>query len=393
MKVVRFSYTDRNSWSSFPDFSSLDSKNTLVLAFCSPMFRDNVEPLNELKSWFPNSVIAGCSTSGEIHGTHIHDLSISVSVLKFENAEIRLEQLKVTSPERSVNAGKKLASQLNSDNLKGLIVLSDGLQVNGSGLALGINSEVNQEKVSISGGLAGDGNFFKSTWVWTGDSPEEGKVVAIGLYGESLEISTSSRGGWDIFGPERTVTKSKGNIVYEIDNKPALDLYKQYLGEKASELPASGLLFPIQIRSGTNSDKKLVRTLLAVSEEDHSMTFAGDLPEGYQAQLMKANFEKVIGAAADAIDEVLSVHEEYNQEEMFSLAVSCVGRRLVLGERAEEELEVLEPLLGENPNVAGFYSYGELGAYENGSPCDLQNQTMTIMTINERLAVSGKKAA
>jgi hypothetical protein len=205
-------------------------------------------------------------------------------------------------------------------------------------------------------------------------------VTAAGLYGDHVRVGHGSKGGWDQFGPERVVTRSKGNVLYELDHKPSLQLYKEYLGERASGLPATGLLFPLSIRVGATSDKRLVRTILAVDEDTQSLTFAGDIPEGAFAQLMHANFDRLIQGASDASSSVQS--NVHGSSDTLAVAISCVGRRLVLGERAEEETEATLDALPPCTQQIGFYSYGELSPYATGR-CDLHNQTMTLTTISE----------
>ena len=383
MKVVRFLHLDSKGWIDLPNTKSLDSPQTLVLAFCAPAYIKKSSVLCALKEFFPQSVLVGCSTSGEIHGESLHDMSISVTVLKFEHAQLRLAISNLRNAEESEGAGIRLAEELLRDDLKGVVVLSDGLKANGSALVKGLNSIVDSKKVVIGGGLAGDGSEFKNTWIYANGEVVSGGVLAVGLYGAQLALSSASLGGWDIFGPERTITKSRGNVVYEIDYKPALDLYKSYLGEKAKDLPASGLLFPLQVRNPQRADRKLVRTLLAVSEGEKSMTFAGDVPQGFKAQLMKANFERIIDAAGEAAELTVANVKTKGKSDSYALAVSCVGRRLVLGEKVEEEIEAVAAAMGKNCFVSGFYSYGEIGTQTKDSPCDLHNQTMTVFYINE----------
>ena len=110
-------------------------------------------------------------------------------------------------------------------------------------------NKVEMEALVLSGGLCGDDDRFEVTLASYNESPKEGEVVAIGFYGESLEISCANFGGWTPFGPERLITKSRKNILFELDGKPALDLYKRYLGDKASELPKSALLYPLSVKN------------------------------------------------------------------------------------------------------------------------------------------------
>jgi hypothetical protein len=272
--------------------------------------------------------------------------------------------------------GADLGKALVDESLRHVLVLSDGLSVNGSNLACG-HSEVLPDGISITGGLAGDGTRFGSTYVIAQDAAQTGMVAAIGFYGETLRAKSGCFAGWEEFGPERVITQSESNVLYSIDNKPALELYKSYLGEFAAELPGSGLRFPMSVRKDINS-APLIRTLLAVDEASQSMTFAGDLPQGYLCRLLKTNMDLLIENAGLAA-EVSKIEQE---DEFLVIAVSCVGRRLVLGQLCEEELEIIREKLGDKAVITGFYSYGELS--EKGeSRCTLHNQTMTLVSIYE----------
>ena len=356
----------------------LDSASTLVLVFGGSNLRDDPEPIAEVAAAFPDSHLLGCSTSGQIHGAELHDGGLSVAAFRFARASVRTASAPVRSAEDSCRAGRLLVEQLDAPGLAAVLVYSDGLNVNGTELVNGINGALGARAV-VTGGLAGDGTAFKRTWVLRNDEPREGFVVAAGLYGDSVRVGHGSKGGWDAFGPERTVTRSKGNVLYELDGKPALALYKTYLGKRASGLPATGLLFPLAMRSCPQDPKVLVRTLLAVDEREQSMTFAGDIPTGSCAQLMRANFERLISDAGSAASLTGALERG---APCLAVAVSCVGRRLVLGERTEEELEAVHDSLPQGSGMIGFYSYGEISPYATGS-CDLHNQTMTLTTIGE----------
>jgi hypothetical protein len=233
----------------------------------------------------------------------------------------------------------------------------------------------------ITGGLAGDGELFEKTVVGLDTAPASGKIAAIGFYGKDLEVGYGSVGGWDPFGPLRKVTRSKGNILYELDGQPALELYKKYLGEKSAELPSSALLFPLSIRL-SNTQEPLVRTVLNVNEKDGSMIFAGSIPEGCTAQLMKANFERLIDGAGKAASFSYGALGNGNCD--LAILISCVGRRMLLGQRSVEELENVRRILGNDTVMAGFYSYGEIAPSAPNANCELHNQTMTITTLREK---------
>lgn len=383
MKLETFNFVEGKGWSIKP-FPDLDSENTLVLAFSDPKFLNNLEPIHELSRHFSKSKIIGCSSAGEIIGANVLENSISVAVVRFEKTPIKIVTVPIKSAVESYNAGEKISQMLNQDNLRGIFVLSEGLNINGSELAKGLDC-LKRKDIVITGGLAGDGSQFKKTWTIANGKILTDSISAVGFYGNKISIGHGSCGGWDIFGIERRITRSKGNTLFELDGQPALDLYKEYLGDKAVGLPATGLLFPLAIRKDKNDTNQLVRTILAVNESDKSLTFAGDTPMGYLAQLMRANFDRLVTGANTAGKLALSSIEttiNANETPLLLIAISCVGRRLLLGERTDEETQTLIDLFPPRTKQIGFYSYGELSPYSKGS-CDLHNQTMTLTAISE----------
>ena len=366
-------------WSEPIDVAN-DSHDTLVLAFASPSFATEHTPFAQLRAALPNAHILGCSTAGEIHGSKVTDNSVVVAVVRFARTRLRTATAHVREPSDSLAAGQAIGRALAEPALRGVLVLSsgDGIGVNGSELVSGIN-EILGGRVVVTGGLAGDGTRFEKTWVLDQDRPESGVISAVGFYGDAIRIGHGSKGGWDPFGPERTVTRSTANVLYELDGQPALDLYKRYLGDRAAGLPATGLLFPLALRTDPLGDKRLVRTILAIDEAARTLTFAGDIPQGALAQLMRANFDRLVEGAGDA---AIMVDQRAGSGPVLSIAISCVGRRLVLGERVEEETEAVLDAYPPTVRQVGFYSYGEISPYSDGR-CDLHNQTMTLTTIAE----------
>jgi len=379
MKLYTLQYKIQSGWDrSLNSLQSLDSKNTVVFIFGSPLFQSNSKPFDELKSFLPNSLFIGSSSSGEIFDNHVYDESLSVAILQLQHSQAKLATIPIADMTQSLEVGYEIAKKLNEPDLVGIFVVSDGLKVNGSNLIQGMNKILNNK--IITGGLAGDGSRFRETWVLQDGKPKSGYVTAIGFYGKNVHIGHGSQGGWDIFGPERVITKSEGNILFELDGEPALDMYKQYLGEKANELPASALLFPLQIRSDDQDDKKIVRTILGVDESKKAMIFAGNIPQGALAQLMRANFERLIDGASTAATQIPRIQK---QGPLLAIAVSCVGRRLVLGERIDEEVFATLSRLPKATQQIGFYSYGEISPLIEGQSCELHNQTMTLTTFSE----------
>jgi len=374
MQLETFGFVNGTWSSAFPD---LDSERTLVVVFAAPSFGDNAAPLSAMLEAFPRSAVIGCSTSGEIAQTSVRDESISVAAIKFDHVRIRHAHARLAANTDSFAAGIAIADQLVADDLRAVLVLSEGLHVNGSELVRGLNGRL-PEGVVVTGGLAGDGARFARTWVLLEGKPQSDAVVAVGLYGAALQIGHGSKGGWDTFGHERVVTSARGNVLYTVDDQPALALYKEYLGDRAASLPGSALLFPLSLRTSQDDTNSVVRTVLSVDEATQSMTFAGDIPTGAYVKLMRANFDRLIMGAQGAA----SGSTFAGVGPALSIAISCVGRRLVLGERTEEETEATIDALPPGTRQIGFYSYGEISPHATGR-CDLHNQTMTLTLLGE----------
>ncbi len=350
-----------------------------VLVFGDRMVLNQPEIRAKLQQQYPGARIISSSSSGDIIGTNLDSGELSVTAVSFNQTPVKIHPINFHDYGTSYEAGKSLAIGLYQEGLKHVFLISDGQIVNGSDLAKGLHDHL-PEDVTVSGGLAGDDTRFQSTLVGLDDDLREGNIVGLGFFGNSIQIGLGSMGGWDSFGPERQITKASGNVLYELDGESALDLYKIYLGDKAKDLPGSALLFPLQIIVD-GKPEPLVRTILNVNEQDSSMIFAGDIPQGAKAQFMKANFDRLIDGASIAAEYALNRVDDHKPE--LAILVSCVGRKLVLGQRTEEELEAVREVLGNHTALTGFYSYGELCPTLNNNYAELHNQTMTITTFRE----------
>jgi hypothetical protein len=381
MRTTTLSWTTQTGWESPPGDPGLDAPAHLVLYFGSTALLEAPDgPAAELRRRFPTAVVAGCSTAGEIHGPVVRDDSLVVLAVRFDSARVRAEVIDVPSPADSYAAAAMLGRRLAAPDLRHVLVLSDGLGVNGTALTHGFRDTL-PAGVTVTGGLAGDGDRFRRTVVALGAAVGPRRVVALGLHGESLDISYGSAGGWSAFGPRRLVTRSVGNILHTLDGQSALALYKRYLGELAADLPASGLRFPLCLLPHRDADTGLVRTILAVDETAGSLTFAGDIPEGAYVRLMRASGDALVAGAGDAARHAAGLPAA--PVSAFALMVSCVGRKLVMGQRIEDEIEAARHGLGPIPAL-GFYSYGELCPGGLQHSCDLHNQTMTLTVIGEK---------
>jgi len=299
--------------------------------------------------------IVGCSTAGEISADGVSDNSFSIMAIHFDATEVKVADAELKSPDFSRKAGQELGKKLNGPKLSSIFVLSPGLNVNGSEFAKGITESVGKN-VIITGGLAGDGTTFGATHTLLNGKVFPDHAVAFGLYGDKVRVQSGSRGGWKPFGPIRRVTKAQSNVLFELDGKPALKLYKEYLGDKAKDLPASGLLYPFAIlREEDRQETGLIRTILNVDHSAETLTMAGDLPQGSLVRLMHADTDSLVEGAREAAEEANKKERKGNSA---ALLVSCVGRKIIMGSDVEEEVEAVISAIGKNSVFAGFYSYG-----------------------------------
>jgi hypothetical protein len=372
------SWNAASGWSK--PLAELPPVATLVLCFGSADRLTNSEgPAAELRRRYPGAVSAACSTAGEICDAAVSDDGLTALLLTFAQTKVRGVCASVKGSTDSEQAGSEIGRGLLDPELRHVLVLSDGLAINGTALTAGLRGALPAD-VPATGGLAGDGARFQRTVVGLGDKIGPGQVVGIGFYGAAFRAEHGSAGGWQPFGPKRRVTGAEANVLYTLDDKPALALYKRYLGDLAVDLPGSGLLFPLQLLSGSSTETGLVRTILAVDEERQSLTFAGDLPVGHYVRLMKAGTDALVEGARLAAESPASRSAAGPRA---AFLVSCVGRKLVLGQRVEEEVEAVLRQLGAGVSAAGFYSYGEICPAGLSNSCELHNQTMTLTVIGE----------
>jgi hypothetical protein len=381
MKTVQLKRTKNTNWEYVSE--KLDLRAPLVLVFGNRFLLEDKAIFKEIQAVFKDGHIVFGSSCGDIISNSVDENSITITAVEFEKSSFLIKTKNVLDAKLgveidSLRIGKELIAQFPQENLKHVFIISEGSFINGSQLTKGMNAATNNN-FSITGALCGDDARFEKTIASYNEKPKSGEIVAIGLYGTSLEVTFSIKGGWTPFGPERIVTRSKGNILYELDNLPALDLYKQYLGDKSKELPSAALLYPLNVKS-ENEDQPIVRTILNINEAENSMILAGDIFENSTVQLMMTNPDNIVEAAERA---AINALEFRNKKPELAILVSCIGRKLVLDQRIEEEVEEVIEVVGNTVTVTGLYSYGEIAPFIGESNCQLHNQTMTITLISE----------
>ena len=377
MKIEQLIWKPPTGWSAAP-CSEFTEKAQLILIFGARSALETPEIFEKIAEFYPNAARVGCSTSGEISGSDFLSGTLVATAIIFESTRIQTARAPINEPAQSRSAGKTLIESLEKENLTHVLVFTDGLRVNGTQLLEGLKTGL-PSQTRITGGLAGDGEDFSKTLVCCDGPPQEGQIAAIGFYGSRLKTGWGSAAGWVPFGPKRVITRSQGNLLYEMDGLPAIDLYRSILNEESRELSAARFHFPLEIYLEDNGPG-LVRTIVGINESDGSLAFAGDVPEGCRARLMKVNSHQIAEGAAGAARTAVIPN---NGTPDLALLVSCVGRKIVLKQKTFQELEAVRNILGISTPLAGFYSYGELAPFGNGQECFLHNETMTITTFTE----------
>ncbi|WP_406683450.1 FIST C-terminal domain-containing protein [Seonamhaeicola sp. MEBiC1930] len=376
MKIVQLRKYKNQDWQSLTPFVKL--QKPLVMVFGDRLELEDPKIYKSILKLFPKGHIVFSSTGGNIISNSVDDECITITAIEFERSSFVVQTINLNDTELdSYKAGIQLVNKLPKDGLKYIMVFSDGSFINGSELTKGMNFAVNSN-VLITGGLSADSDRFERTIVSYNENPKDGEIVAVGFYGDTLEVSSSIEGGWQPFGAERTVTRSKANILYELDKKPALDLFKKYLGDKADELPVSTMFYPLEVK--IDEDQSIVRTVLNINEDYNAMIFAGDVPLNSKVQLMMTNVDDLVNSAQLTAQQAF---EKLINKPQLAIVNSGLGRKLLLDQRTVEEIEQIKTVIGNEIVITGFYSNGEIAPFEDENMCQIHNQTIALTLISE----------
>lgn len=360
---------------------TLDFVPDVVLYFAEMSVIRQTDVYAEIRQHFPKeTTIIGCSTSKPILMDDIFEGFVTGIALKFEKTRLKIIRETCDGHGESYKVGKKLGKKLDAPDLAHVILISDGMYVNGTALLGGIHEGMSK-CVTITGGMACDGNNFHETFVGMNEKPKEKEVVAVGFYGNSLRVGYAAQGGWEPFGMDRIITRAKDNILYELDGENALDLYVEYMGGSMDDLTTRSLMFPFSIRKDKSSEERIIRTFDKFDESDRSLRFSGDVPQGYVAQFMKGNVEKLSHGARASAEKASQGIKMDNKTVV--LAVSCLGRQVAMGQRVGDEIDEIVNVFGKDVSVTGFYSHGEFCPLPDNTTALLHNQTMTLTILRE----------
>jgi hypothetical protein len=355
----------------------------IVFAFGHTRFFEasHLETLKE--RWFPSAHLIGCSTAGEICEAGVSTGTLAFTAVRFDKPiQTRIGWTEIHNGDTEA-AARRLAAELSgpglSPELSNVLVFAPGIDVDASSFIRELKAKLG-ERVCITGGLAGDGDIFRRSYCLGNHRVSDRGVVALGFYGSGIVVRHGCYGGWQPFGVVRRVTKRQGNLLLELDGQPALEVYRRYLGVLAQNLPAAGLQFPFAIVNDRHQEGGLIRSIIGIDEDRGGLIFAGDIPSDCHLRLMQADADALIHGAKLAAEGAAGSSAPHPA---LALLVSCVGRRLVMASRVDEEVEAVATVFGRHTALAGFYSFGEISPLLTSADCCLHNQTMTITTLAE----------
>ncbi|MEO7221846.1 MAG: FIST N-terminal domain-containing protein [Devosia sp.] len=382
MQIEEVRWTAETGWHTNKPWTSA-GKTDLVIYFGNRDALLSGERFADLKRAYPGAHILGGSATATVFGNDVDRLSVVATAIRFDKTtRLVVTQQEGVDKTTSHACGEAIGRTLAAPDLAGVFVLGDGMGVDGSGLTAGL-VEILGESCPITGGMTSDVLDFTQALAGADMAPKAGVVAAVGFYGPNIRIDSGHSCGWDAFGPRRRITRADGNQLFELDDKPVLDLYDSYLGEEEKDQTASGVMFPLLISPPDRPQHTVVRAILGMDRANGSMTFAGSMPEGSSVRLMRGNVDRLAMGAADAARQVRDRMPENVSGEQLALMVTCIGRFLLMGERAVEEIAFARDELGPDVHCMGFYAYGEISPAEGACGGELHNQTMTIVALSE----------
>jgi len=345
--------------------NNLENKNILVQIFTGILDKNLIQNIiNIIKNHIKNVKIIGSSTDGEIIDGEVTQNKIVINFNSFENTTFKTIILERT--DKSYIMGQKIAKALITPKTKLLITFANVLYINGENYLKGIESISNN--ITIAGGLAGDNAEFKETFVFNEEKITSNGCVAVALDSDTLKVNNEFGFNWEGIGKVMHVTKAKENIVYEIDGKTPVEIYRHYFGEDvANDIVQIGVEFPLVIQKG---NIQVARAVVG-QNEDGSLVFAGNINVGDKVQFGYGNIESILKKDETLIKNL----EKFDIESIF--IYSCMARRRFLGKMINFEIAPF----GEIADTSGFFTYGEFFSYNNKTL--FFNQTMTILMLSE----------
>ncbi|MCW9038634.1 FIST N-terminal domain-containing protein, partial [Altibacter sp.] len=325
--------------------------------------------------------VFGATTAGEFINGEIEEGSIAAMLLDINTAYFKLEFLE-TGERTTLENAQKIGMQGKKTYSKpGFIIVSGWLSNDGENIVEGISKGYGGD-VTIYGGMAGDDLSLTGPIVFTkGKSSPQG-LLALIIDEDKIEINGIASCGWQPIGTTKTITRSEGNVVYTIDDKPALDMIMKYLGveydfDSGNEIVTQlGAYYPLQMER--ENVAPVMRTAMLANREDRSLICAGNVPQGSK---VKFSLPPDFDAIEIVVGECRELKEESQEEADALIMFSCVSRHLAFGILMKEEIEQVQQVW-ESPMI-GFFTYGEFGKSKTGQH-EFHNNTCCLVALKEK---------
>ena len=325
--------------------------------------------------------VFGATTAGEFIGGDIEEGSIAMMLLNINPEHFRIQFLETGEHTTHENAMQIGIAGKNTFNNPAFIIASGWLHIDGEKIIEGIIEGFGNE-VTVFGGMAGDDLAMQGPLVFTNEKSAVNGLLALIIDEDKIEINGIATCGWKPIGTTKTVTKSEGNIVYTIDDKPALDMVMKYLGldidlDSGNDVLTNiGAYYPLQLER--ENVTPVMRTAMWGNKEDRSLICAGTVPQGSKVRFsLPPDFD----AIEQVIDECKEVKKERQQEADALIMFSCISRHLSFGILMTEEIEQVKQVW--DAPMVGFFSYGEFGKSKTGKH-EFHNNTCCVVALKEK---------
>ncbi|MFL0354671.1 FIST signal transduction protein [Xanthomarina sp. GH4-25] len=354
-------------------------KPTLAVVFSS-IKRDWLSVSNVLNK--KEITVFGATTAGEFIDGDIEEGSIVIMLLDMNPAYFKLEFLE-TSTETTIEDAKKLGIiGKETYTNPAFIIATGGIFIDGEQIVDGIMQGFGEE-ATIFGGMAGDDLIAEKPIVFTNNKNKDNALIALIIDEDKIDVRGIASCGWEAIGTSKTVTKSEGNIVYTIDDKPALDMLMKYLGVDVKHDDNKGIVafhnswyYPLQLER-ENGDT-VIRATRFANSEDRSLICTGSVPQGAQ---IKFSLPPDFDAIETVVAECASIKDNEQQQADALIMFSCVSRHLSFGALMKEEIEQVQNIW--NAPMVGFFTYGEYGKSKIGTN-EFHNNACCVVALKEK---------
>jgi hypothetical protein len=347
---------------------------TLAIVFCSI-----IKNRKELTDFFNEKKVDvfGSTTAGEIIDSEVMEKSTVVMLLNINKAHYKIFT-EASADTYKVSNDLALFAKASFTN-PSVVVISSGLTIDAEQIIKGFQDV--DKNTPLYGGLAGDDLTMKGSFVFSNNYDTATGLIGLVLDGDKINVKGLATSGWDNIGIEKTITKSVGNVVYTIDDEPAVDVFVKYfqftesIDNTAEIIAANFAQYPLQLTK--ENGNTVLRAPLMVDIESRALIFAGGIPQGSKVKFSVQPGFDLIEKTTERISALKPIMPQADALIMFS----CKARHMALGPMTGDEADMIRGIW--NKPLIGFFTYGEIGTAKDSS-CDFHNETCSMVILQEK---------